>query len=70
MNSLGTPEALAANLNLIDDSKASPIPQGIWNLLEGALVERRPNGQNSSVFTQYPRASNERKRPVPTILAQ
>ena len=44
-NSIGTssrshglarnPEALAANLNLIDDAKPSPVPQGIWDQLSG-----------------------------------
>ena len=59
MNRIGTPEALAANLNLIDDAKASPVPQGIWNQLESAFVERRPYGHDPNVFTEYPRASNE-----------
>ena len=59
MNWLGTPEALAANLNLIDDAKPSPVPQGIWDQLESALVERRPYGQNSNVFMEHGRASNE-----------
>lgn len=59
MNWLGTPEALAANLNLIDDARPSPVPQGIWDQLESAFVERRPYGQNPNVFTQHARASNE-----------
>ena len=59
MNWLGTPEALAANLNLIDDTKSSPFPQGIWDQLETAFVERRPCGQSPNVFTQHARASNE-----------
>lgn len=59
MNWLGTPDALAANLNLIDDAKPSPVPQGIWDQLESAFVERRPYGHNSNVFTQHARASNE-----------
>jgi hypothetical protein len=42
MDRLGTPEALTASLTLIDDSKPSPVPQGIWDLLEAAFVERRP----------------------------
>ena len=57
MGRLGTSEALAASLNLIDDAKASPIPQGIREELEGAFVERRPYGQFA--FTQHARASNE-----------
>ncbi len=59
MDWLGTPEALAANLNLIDDTKPSPVPQGIWDQLESAFVERRPYGQGPNVFTEHARASNE-----------
>lgn len=59
MYCLGTPEALVANLNLIDDAKPSPVPQGIWDQLEGTLVERRPYGQISNAYTQHARASNE-----------
>ena len=59
MASLGTPEALVANLNLIDDAYRSPVPQGIWNQLESAFVERRPYGSSPNVFTQHARASNE-----------
>ena len=58
MDWLGTPEALAANLNLIDDAKPSPVPQGIWDQLECAFVERRPCGQDPNVFTEHARASN------------
>lgn len=59
MDRLGTPETLAANLNLIDDAKPSPVPRGVWGQLESAFVERRPNGQNPNVFTERARASNE-----------
>lgn len=59
MGWLGTPEALAANMNLIDDAKPSPAPRGIWDQLETAFVERRPYGQSPNVFTQHARASNE-----------
>jgi len=59
MDWLGTPEALAANLNLIDDVKPSPVPQGIWDQLRSAFVERRPYGQNPNVFTEYASALNE-----------
>ena len=59
-NSLGTPEAFAAALNLIDDSKGyGAIPSGVRELLEGAFVERRPYGDSPGVFTQHARASNE-----------
>lgn len=59
MDSLGTPGALVANLNLIDDAKPSPVPQGIWDELKSAFVERRPYGQDAYVFTEHARASNE-----------
>ncbi len=59
MDWLGTPEALSANLNLIDDAKPSPVPQGIWNQLESAFVERRPYGQMPNAYTRHARASNE-----------
>jgi hypothetical protein len=58
MDWLGTPEAVVANLNLIDDSKRWPVPQGIWDQLEGAFIEREPFGQNPNVCTQRARASN------------
>ena len=59
MGSLGTPEALTANLNLINDAIPSPVPRGIWDQLESAFVEREPYGQSRYVFTAHARASNE-----------
>ena len=59
MDRLGTPEALAANLNLIDDGNSSPVPRGIWDQLKTAFIEQRPYGQNPNVFTEHGRASNE-----------
>jgi hypothetical protein len=59
MNWLGTPEALAANLNLIDDSKPSPVPQGVLRQLESAFVEQRPYGQYPNTFIVHARAFNE-----------
>ena len=56
---LGTPEALAANLNLIDDARPSPVPQGIWEQLEAAFIERSPYGYDPNVFGEHARASNE-----------
>jgi len=61
MSWLGTPEALAANLNLIDDARPSPIPQGLWDQLESAFVERRPYEQSPNTFTLHARASNEQR---------
>jgi hypothetical protein len=60
MNSLGTAEALAGALNLIDDNKGpAAIPWGVRELLENAFVERRPYGNSSGVYTLHARASNE-----------
>ncbi len=59
MDSLGTHEALAANLNLIDDARPSPVPQGVLDQLKSAFVERRSYGGNANVFTEHARASNE-----------
>jgi hypothetical protein len=59
MDSLGTPEALAANLSLIDDAKRSPVPRGVWGQLKSAFVEQRPYGKSANVFTEHARASNE-----------
>ena len=42
MNWLGLSESLTANLNLINDTKPSPVPQGVRDQLESAFVERRP----------------------------
>ena len=58
MGWFGTPEALVANLNLIDDAKPSAVPRGVWDQLKSAFVERQPYGQNSNTFTLHARASN------------
>lgn len=58
MASLGTDEALALNLNLIDDANPSPVPRGVWDQLESAFVEQRPIGNNPNAFTLHARASN------------
>ena len=54
-----TLEAVVANLNLIDDAKPSPVPRGVWDQLNGAFVERRPDRQDPNVFMIDGRASNE-----------
>jgi hypothetical protein len=59
MDRLGTPESLDANLALIDDRKPSPVPQGVWDQLESAFVERRPHGDGANLFSQHARASND-----------
>lgn len=56
--SLGTHEALAANLSLVDDANPSPVPQGVWDQLESAFVEQRPVVHNPNTFTLHARASN------------
>jgi hypothetical protein len=58
MDWLGTPEALVASLNLLDDTRPY-IPQGVRDQLEAAFVERRPYGGNPNAFTEHARASNE-----------
>ena len=64
MASIGTPDALAANLNLVDDAKRYPVPRGVWDQLETAFVEQRPYRQDpvSETFTRQARASNTRDR--------
>jgi hypothetical protein len=57
MDRLGTPEARTANLNLLDDARQ--VPRGIWDELQNAFVERRSYGQDTYVFTERARASNE-----------
>ena len=59
MGWIGTPEALVANLNLIDDTQPSSIPQGVLDQLENAFVERQPYAEDPNVFTLHTRASNE-----------
>ena len=56
---LGTPDALAANLNLVDDANPSPVPRGVWDQLESAFVEQRPVEHSPGAFTLHARASNE-----------
>ena len=59
MSVLGTPEALYASLNLIDDTKATPVPEGTRDQLNSAFLERRPHDQYPGAFTEHGRASNE-----------
>ena len=56
---LGTPEALLANLKLIDDSESSSVPRGVHEQLESAFVERQPYERDPNMFTLQARASNE-----------
>ena len=59
MGRLGTSEALAANFNLIDDAKNSPVPRGLWDQLESVFVERRSHEDSPYAFTLHARAANE-----------
>jgi hypothetical protein len=59
IDALGTPESLQASLQLIDDTKPSPVPQGIRDQLEGAFLERRPYGNIPNAFTEHARVANE-----------
>ena len=59
MGGLGTAEAMLANLNMVDDTEPSSIPQGIWDQLERAFVKREPYGQNPNAFTVHARVSND-----------
>ena len=60
MASLGTPDALTANLNLIDDANRSPVPQGVWDQLKSAFVEQRPYRQDP--IPEAARGPSARKR--------
>lgn len=56
---LGTCEALTLNLSLIDDTKPSPVPQGVWDQFKSAFVLHRPDEHISDAFTMSASASNE-----------
>jgi len=59
MTSLGTSEALAASLKLIDDARPEPVPQGVWEAIHNAFVERRWDEEVPSSFLEHSNASNE-----------
>ena len=59
MGRFGTPEAMCANLMLIDDARGQPVPHGVREQLEIAFVERRPDGAVAGSFTLHARAANE-----------
>ena len=56
---LGSREGAFANLALIEDDRPTPIPRGVQEQLEGMFFERRPDGEESKVFSLHARASNE-----------
>jgi hypothetical protein len=59
MNFLGTPEALLAVLNLIDDRARPPYDYDTWQQLENAFVEKKPYGQSQGTYTLSARAAND-----------
>src|SRR5262249_25154545 len=59
LNFLGTPEALLAALNLIDDRARPPYDYDTWQQLENAFVEKKPYGQSQSTYTLAARAAND-----------
>lgn len=56
---LGTPEALSAGLDLIDDASDPPIPYDLSRALEAVFLRHQPHGQMKSAYTLVPQASNE-----------
>ena len=46
MASLGTHDAFAANLKLVDDANHPPVPEGVWEQLKSAFLEQRPYRQD------------------------
>ena len=64
MASIGTPDALAANLNLVNDANRYRVPRGVWNQLKSAFVEQRPYRQDPvpEGLTRQARASNASNR--------
>ena len=59
VGSLGTREASMASLNLIDDAKPIPVPQGVWDQLRSAFLEERAHGLNPYDVTPRARSSND-----------
>lgn len=56
---LGTPEAVIASVDLLDDNAAPQIPYDTWKQMEDAFVERKPYGKDTNSYTLAPRNSNE-----------
>jgi hypothetical protein len=59
MSRLDTPQALAANLNLINDAKSPPIPRGVWDQLRSTFLAREAHENNPNTFSVRSQASNE-----------
>ena len=59
MGRFGTPEAVSANLNLIDDSRRPQVPAGVQEQLEVVFLERRAYREDPNTYTLHARAANE-----------
>ncbi len=59
ISEFGSPELTMAGLDLIDDDGEPPVLDGVRRALERALVEHRPHGESSNVFTLVPRSGSE-----------
>lgn len=55
-------ETLESNLLLIDDSRPYRVPQGTWEQIEEAFVQRRDSDDIPNAYTQEARTSNELRR--------
>jgi hypothetical protein len=55
---IGTPEAVIASLDLLDDDVERSIPYDTWKQFEDAFVERKPYGRDTNSYTLAPRSSN------------
>lgn len=56
---LGTPEALYAGLDLLDDAGVPPIPYDLIEAAEGVFLEKRPSQQTANAYTLVPRAAGD-----------
>jgi hypothetical protein len=57
---IGSPKALVAGLNLIDDTAERPIPYELLRAMEDLFLEKRPHGSSNS-YTLVPRQATEIK---------
>ena len=56
---LGTPNDLTANLNLIDDAKATPVPQGVLDQINFVFVKQQFHRYYPNILARYGQASKE-----------
>lgn len=59
MGRFATPEAVSANLNLIDDARRPQVPEGVQEQLEMAFLERQPYKGDPNAYILHARAANE-----------